>query len=52
MGSEDGNNIGKYKGMGEIRGTIYHFGYQIHHLGICIQLIENHTCSIKYRELT
>jgi len=51
-GNDDGNCIGEYGGMWEIRGTTYLIGFRIPSIGILICQIWSHTCHFGYGKMT
>jgi len=52
MGDEDGNDIGGYEGMWEIRGTTCLIGFRIPQIGVLPRRIGSRTCRIGNGKLT
>ena len=52
MGDGDGDDMGGYEGMWEIRGTTCPIGFRIPRIGVRTCRIGGHTCRIGYGKLT
>jgi hypothetical protein len=52
MGDGDGDDMGRYEGMWEIKGTTYPIGFRTPCIGVLTYRIGCHTCRIEYSKLS